>query len=53
MSIFDLFKEYSDVNRTIIFKIELLRQGVKFSEKALKTAQDIDTAFKGFFLEGK
>jgi len=50
MSIFDLFKEFSDVNKTIIFKLELLRQGVKFSEKALKKVQEIDTAFKGFFL---
>lgn len=50
MSIFDLFQEFSFVHRIIILKLELLRQGVRFSEKALDAVKDVDTAFKGYFL---
>ena len=50
MTIFEYFNKFSDVPRSIIVKTELLRQGLRFSEKAKNAFKDIDTCFKGYFL---
>src|SRR4030067_1231509 len=50
MSLLKAFEQFPDVHRSIIIKTELLRVGVQFTERALKSIQSLDTVFKGYHL---
>jgi len=44
------YNQYPDVHPSIIIKTEVLRMGVKFTERAKEQAKSLDTVFKGYHL---